>query len=190
MRIPLFCLAALAAGSMALVGCSTAPETTQERHQLTSDAKSSLSDLTAQDPGLNDLLKNSYGYAIFPSVGKGAAGIGASYGRGEVWANGKLVGYADMTQATIGASLGGQTYAELIVFRTDVALQRFESAQFTFSANASAVAVKAGAAAAARWDDDIVVFQDVKGGLMADASIGGQKFNFIPMGSENNNNGQ
>jgi len=187
MRIPLFCLAALAAGSMALVGCSTAPETTQERHELTTDSKSAVSDFTSQDPGLNDLLKNSYGYAIFPSVGKGAAGIGASYGKGEVWAGEKRVGFADMTQATIGASLGGQTFAELIVFRTPEALQRFESGQYTFSATAAAVAVKAGAANSARWEDDMAVFQDVKGGLMADASIGGQKFNFTSIDSQNNN---
>jgi lipid-binding SYLF domain-containing protein len=165
---------------MALVGCSTAPETQEQRHELTNDSKAALNDFTTQDPGMNDLLKNSYGYAIFPTVGKGAAGIGGSYGQGEVWSDGKRVGFTDMTQATIGASLGGQTFSELIVFRTPEALHRFQAGQFTFDAQAAAVAVKAGAEAEARWQDDIAVFQDVKGGLMADASIGGQKFNYTP----------
>jgi lipid-binding SYLF domain-containing protein len=134
---------------------------------------------------MNQLLKDSYGYAIFPAVGKGAAGLGGSYGKGEVYSGGKLIGYTDMTQATIGASLGGQTFSELIVFRTPEALQKFQSGQLTFDATANAVAIKAGAATSAKWEDDVAVFQDVKGGLMADASIGGQKFNYIPVTTEN-----
>ena len=184
-RIPLFCLAAITAGSMGLVACSTAPETPQQRQELTTNAQASVSNLTTQDPSLNDLLKNSNGYAIFPNVGKGAAGIGAGYGRGEVYSGGNRVGYTDMTQATIGPSLGGQTFVELIVFRTPEALQRFESGQFTFDADASAVAVTAGAGAQVKWASDTAVFIDPKGGLMADAAIGGQKFNFTAQPANN-----
>ena len=123
-------------------------------------------------------FKNSYAYAVFPNIGEGGFIVGGAYGQGEVYHQGKRVGYADMTQATVGASIGGQTYSELIVFRTPQALQNFESGQYTFSADVSGVAAKAGAADNARWENDIAVFADVKGGLMADASVGGQKFNF------------
>jgi lipid-binding SYLF domain-containing protein len=184
-RIPLFCLAAITAGSMGLVGCSTAPETPQARQELTSDSNTAVTALTTKDPSLANLLKNSDSYAIFPTVGKAAAGIGASYGHGEVYQGGKRVGYAEMTAATIGASLGGQSYAELIVFRTPEALQRFESGQFTFDASASAVAVSAGAGDQVKWENDTAVYLDLNGGLMADASIGGQKFNFTAQPANN-----
>ena len=174
--LPLVCLAALTAGSFSLIGCSTAPDTPQARHELTNDSRAEVSDLTTQDPSLNDLLKNSYGYAVFPTIGKG-----------EVWSGGKRVGFTDMTEATIGASLGGQTFSELIVFRTPAALQKFEYGQYTFDASVSAVAVAAGAANQARWSDDVAVFIDPKGGLMADASIGSQKFAFTALAPDQQN---
>jgi lipid-binding SYLF domain-containing protein len=185
MRTRLFCLAVITVGSVALPGCSTAPRTPEERHELTTDSKAAIDNFTSQDPSLTDLLKNSDGYAIFPEVGKGAVAVGADYGQGEVWEGGKRVGFADMTAATIGASFGAQTFAELIVFRTPEALQRFESGQFAFDASASAVALKAGAAREVKWENDVAVFVDPKEGLMADASIGGQQFRFTSLPEAN-----
>ncbi len=180
-RIPMFCLAAAGAAAMFLAGCSTAPQTGSDRSQLQNDSDAALNDLKAQDSSLDNVLRHSYGYAIFPSVGKGAVGVGGAYGQGEVYQGGNLIGYADMTQATAGASIGGQTFAELIVFQSGDALQRFEAGQLTFDADASAVAAKDGAAANARWENGIAIFTDVKGGLMADAAVGGQKFNYEPV---------
>jgi lipid-binding SYLF domain-containing protein len=181
MRLPMYCLATIGAAAMFLGGCSTAPNTDTGRSELKNDSDAALNDFKAQDPGLNNLLQNSYGYAIFPTVGKGAVGVGGSYGQGEVCQGDHCVGYADVTGATVGASLGGQTYAELIVFRTPQALQQFESGQVTFTADVSASAIKAGASDNAKWANDITVFTDIKGGLMGDASVGGQKFNYEPM---------
>jgi lipid-binding SYLF domain-containing protein len=177
-RIRLVCLTALAAGSVAFTGCSTVPETPQGRSELTNDSTAAFHDFLTRDPSLTAFLKKSTAYAIFPSIGRGAVVFGGSYGRGEVWLHDKQIGYADVTSATFGASVGGQSYAQLIVFRTPRALERFQTGQYTFNANASAVAVQAGSAQQAKWDDDITVFIDPKGGFMADASIGGQKFNF------------
>ena len=103
MRFPLFCLAAVGAAAMFLGGCSTAPETNTDRTELNNDTQAAMNDFKAQDPSLDNLLGNSYGYAIFPSVGKGAVGVGGAYGQGEVYQGSKLVGYADMTQASVGA---------------------------------------------------------------------------------------
>ena len=181
MRLPLFCLALVGAATMFLGGCSTAPTTDTGRNELHNDSDAALNDFKAQDPSLDNLLHNSFGYVIFPTVGKGAVGVGASYGQGEVCQQGKCVGYADITGATVGASLGGQTYAELIVLRTPEAMQKFQSGQYTFTADASAAAIKAGASDNAKWANDVAVFVNVKGGLMGDASVGGQKFNYQPM---------
>ena len=180
-RIRLVCLTALAAGSVTFTGCSTVPDTAQGRSELTSDSTTAFHDFLNHDPSLRDFLKKSTAYAIFPDIGRGAVVFGGSYGRGEVWQAGKQIGFADVTTATFGASVGGQNYAQLIVFRTPQALERFQTGQYTFNANASAVAVKSGSAQQAKWDDDIAVFIDPKGGLMADASIGGQKFNFTAL---------
>jgi lipid-binding SYLF domain-containing protein len=115
---------------------------------------------------------------IFPSVGKGGVIVGGAYGRGEVYEQGQLVGYADVTQATVGAQLGGQTFSELIVFENREAMDRFKRGNFEFAANVSAVALKAGAAAAARYTNGVAVFVKPEGGAMFEASIGGQKFTF------------
>jgi lipid-binding SYLF domain-containing protein len=125
-------------------------------------------------------LNKSDGYVIFPTVGKGAVGIGGSYGRGEVFEHGIFVGYADISQGTIGLQLGGQTFTEVIAFADDPAMKKFESGQFAFDANASAVAMKSGAASTDTYTNGVAVFVDVQGGLMAEAAIGGQSFTYQP----------
>ncbi|MGD0540762.1 MAG: YSC84-related protein [Tepidisphaeraceae bacterium] len=178
MRFPTFILAAVGAAALLLGGCSTEPDTSAGQAQLQNDSPTAVKDFIAVDPSFDSLIHNSYGYAIFPSIGKGAVGVGGAYGHGEVFERGKRVGYADMTQATVGASIGGETYAELILFQNPEALQRFKTGQLTFAADASAVAAKAGAAADAKWEDGMSVFINVNGGLMTEASVGGQKFNY------------
>jgi lipid-binding SYLF domain-containing protein len=130
------------------------------------------------DPGLRHFLDNAYGYVVFPNVGSGAAGIGGSYGHGEVYQQGKFIGYADISQWTIGAQLGGQSFGEVIAFERPWSLRQFEAGQTTFDANASAVAVKAGADATAAYSNGVAVFTQAGGGLMLQAAIGGQTFSF------------
>ena len=107
--------------------------------------------------------------------------LGGAYGRGEVYERGQRIGYSDITQATIGLQAGGQSFSELIVFENAAALDRFKTGKFSFSANASAVAVKAGAAGAANFKDGMAVFVKPQGGLMFEASIGGQEFSYKPL---------
>src|SRR5206468_8471628 len=105
---------------------------------------------------------------------------GAAYGRGTVYEGGKQIGYADMSQGSVGAQIGGETYSELIVFQTPEALFKFKNNNFTFGANATAVALSAGAAAGTEFKDGSAIFMETKGGLMADASLAGQKFTYVP----------
>jgi lipid-binding SYLF domain-containing protein len=184
MRLPSFVLAAVGAAAMFLGGCTSPPQPGPDRTQLKNDSDAALNDFKSQDPTLDNWMHNSYAYAIFPSIGKGAVGVGGAYGQGEVFEQGNLVGYAEMNQATVGASIGGQTYAELIVFRTPEALHSFQNGEYTLAADASAVAAKAGAAADAKWANDVAVFTDVKGGLMGELSVGGQKFDFHPLNQQ------
>jgi len=163
-----------------LVGCATEPKGPGEQQALRARADGSLGEMKAEDPGLNSFLSNAYGYAIFPSVGKGGFIVGGGYGRGEVYEQGRFVGFADITQATLGLQAGGQTFSQLIVFQNKEAADRFKYGKMKFAANVSAVALKAGAAASAKYSDGVAVFVKPQGGLMFEASVGGQEFGFTP----------
>ena len=127
---------------------------------------------------MEHLFKTSSGYVIFPNVGKGAAGVGEAAGKGTVYQRGVPVGTAQMVQVTVGAQAGGQAYREIIFFESKDALDRFMQNKVEFSAQTSAIAVKAGASANANYRDGVVVFSQEKGGLMLEASLGGQKFTY------------
>jgi len=147
---------------------------------LQDDTVAALHQMYAQDPTLQPFLSHSAGYAIFPAVGKGAIGIGGAFGRGQVYQGGQFIGYAALSQATIGLQVGGQGYSEILAFESPDALANFEGGRFTFAATASAVIIKAGGGAAAKYDDGVSVFVNPNGGLMLEAAIGGQSFNYLP----------
>jgi lipid-binding SYLF domain-containing protein len=146
-------------------------------------------------------FKMSYGYAVFPTIGKGGIGVGGAYGSGQVYAHDKYVGDAKMTQLTVGFQLGGQAYSQIIFFQDQRAFNEFTSGNFEFSAQASAVAITAGASASAGttgesagasggkkdaktaggYHKGMAVFSVAKGGLMYEAALGGQKFSYKPL---------
>jgi lipid-binding SYLF domain-containing protein len=140
------------------------------------EVQAALKRAEKRDPGLKPFLKKARGYAVFPSVGKAAAVVGAAFGKGEVFEQGKLVSYAGIVQATIGVQIGGGTFTEIIAFENKPTLERFRRGRFAFAANASAVMVKAGAAASADYEKGAAVFVLAQGGMMLEVSVGGQKF--------------
>lgn len=172
---------ALAAGGGVPLGCETAPTTEAERTSLSASSQAAMETFIAEDPSLQQLLDRAAGWAIFPEVGKAGLGIGGSFGRGEVYERGVLIGFADITQGTIGLQAGAQTFSELVVFMLQEDLNRFKEGEFRLAANASAVAIKPGAAASANLRNDVLVFVRTTGGLMAEAAVGGQVFRFEPL---------
>lgn len=170
----------LVAGVACTTACSTAPESQTGKDQLEDRAAQTLETAKKNDPSLKKLLDEAKGYAVFPTVGKGAIGIGGAYGRGVLYEGGKAIAYCDLTQASIGLQLGGQAYSEIIAFESEASLGRFKSGNFTFSAQATAVALKSGAGANAKYADGVAVFTMGESGLMYEASIGGQKFSCQP----------
>lgn len=140
-----------------------------------------MEDFRRRDPTLAHFFDTSAGYVVFPKVTKGAAGVGAAHGDGGVvYENGVAVGFSEVTQVTLGVQLGGQEYQELIFFEDTAALNTFKRGNMEFSANASAVGATSGAGAASDFDDGVAVFTAPLGGLMFEASIGGQKFSYVP----------
>lgn len=151
---------------------------TAKELKIFKDAENAKTSLLKNDNGLERFFENSAGYVIFPNVGKGGFIIGGASGTGVVYQDGDVVGMADLKKLSIGLQAGGQAIIEIIFFETDTDLDRFKEDDFQFSAEASAVAVKSGIAFNAKYKDGVAVFALPKAGLMADASVGGQKFEY------------
>lgn len=143
-------------------------------------------------------FEKAYGYAVFPTIGKGGIGIGGAHGKGRVYVGGKHVGDTSMTQLTAGFQLGGQAFSQIIFFEDKRAFDEFTGGNFEFGAQATAVAITAGASAGTsttgtsagasggehdaatvgKYYKGMAVFTVAKGGLMYEATVGGQKFNY------------
>jgi lipid-binding SYLF domain-containing protein len=145
---------------------------------LESDAEIAKAEFIKTDPMMKSLFNNSYGYVIFPNIGKGGIGIGGAAGNGIVYQRGSVIGKAKMKQVSIGFQFGGQAYREVIFFEGEYNLDQFKQNKFEFSAQASAVAVTSGASANVKYANGVMIFTQTKGGLMYEASIGGQKFDY------------
>ncbi|MBW1806512.1 MAG: hypothetical protein JRJ06_09205 [Deltaproteobacteria bacterium] len=130
------------------------------------------------DPGMQAWFREAYAYAVFPSVGKGGFGIGGAHGKGLVYEQGNLVGKSTLTQLTIGFQLGGQAFSEVIFFKNKQAFDHFTQENFEFGAQVSAVALNAGISADMNYSRGVAIVTAPKGGLMYEASIGGQKFSY------------
>jgi lipid-binding SYLF domain-containing protein len=146
----------------------------------------------------SDYFQKSYGYAVFPTIGKGGIGIGAAHGSGHVYEQGKQIGKVTMNQLSVGFQLGGKAFSEIIFFKDKAALDEFTSGNFEFSAGAGATAItasanvsvgttgadaggsisKTDAATAGEFHDGMAVFTIAKGGLMYEATLAGQKFSY------------
>jgi hypothetical protein len=141
---------------------------------------------------------SAHGYAVFPTIGKGGLGVGGAFGKGRVYRQGRHVGDTSMTQVTVGFQLGGQAYSQIVFFEDERAFREFTSGNFEFGAEASAVAITAAAGAKANtagssagvsggrhdaklagaYHKGLATFTVAKGGLMYEATIGGQKFTY------------
>lgn len=166
-----------------LLAVNTASAKRDDRGETHQKVEQIKKDWQAKDASFNRSLKKAYAYAIFPEVGKGGFIIGASHGAGEVYKKGKLIGYTKMTQTTVGAQVGGQTYAEVILFKNKKALDRFKAGRFEGGAAATAIGGKKGAAKASKYKDGVAIMVLPIKGAMAEASGGGQKFAFEPVGN-------
>tara|TARA_B100001989_G_scaffold176165_1_gene127360 strand:+ start:770 stop:1387 length:618 start_codon:yes stop_codon:yes gene_type:complete len=127
---------------------------------------------------LESYFKKSRGFAVFPNIGKGGIGIGGARGKGEVFEKGNVIGSTTLTQVSIGFQLGGQAFSQIIFFKNKKSLERFTEGNFEFGASASAALISEGANASADYSDGVAVLTFSKGGLMYEASLGGQKFSY------------
>jgi lipid-binding SYLF domain-containing protein len=163
---------------------------------------SSTINVFKQSPQVQPYFKNAYGYAVFPTIGKGGLVIGGAYGKGQVYRGGKVTGITKLMKVSVGFQAGGQAFSQMIFFQDKRAYDEFTSGQFAFDAQASAVAItagvqaqagstgatagasagpKTGAHAETSYYKGMAIFVHAKGGLMYEAAIAGQKFSFEPL---------
>ena len=165
---------------LALSFTNTSAAQSADDKALIADAKAGTEDFIHTDALMKNLFDNAYGYAIFPNIGKGAVTVGGATGNGIVYEKGAMIGKAKMIQISVGFQFGGQAYREVIFFENKETLDRFKENKIEFSAQASAVAAKKGASTNVKYTNGVLIFTQQKGGLMYEASIGGQKFKFTP----------
>jgi lipid-binding SYLF domain-containing protein len=176
-----FCLTALLLAAAWIAPAGAAGWNPQGESQQLEAAEATIATFKATDSGLADYFKKAYGYAVFPTIGKGGFIFSGAYGQGVVYQKGKPIGTTSVTQASVGLTIGGQTSSELLFFRDKAALDNFQGGNYEFSAQASAVIAREGAAAKTSYDNTgVAVFVHVLGGAMLEASIGGQKFAYQP----------
>jgi lipid-binding SYLF domain-containing protein len=168
----------LALSLFALTGTATAGWDPNGKAQMIANANATVAEFKKADSSLQTFFNKAYGYVVFPTIGKGGFIVGGATGRGVVYGGGTPIGVSRLSQGTFGAQIGGQAYSQMIFFEDKGAFERFKSGNLKFSAQATAVAVTEGAAKAQPYENGVAVFTLVKGGLMAEATIGGQHFSY------------
>jgi len=166
--------------TLAIFSLSATAWTPSANDELELRVQSAILTAKDKDPGLQTWFDSAAAYAVFPRVGKGGIGIGGAHGKGIVIQGDRTIGETSLTQVTYGFQLGGQVYIELIFFKDQAAVDTFKRGEFEMGAQASAVALTAGASADANYSKGVAVFTIAEGGLMYEATIGGQKFKFEP----------
>jgi lipid-binding SYLF domain-containing protein len=166
------------AAALAIAPLLAAPSHTSIKADLHADVLKTVATFQSKDPGLKKFFDGAVGYAVFPGIAQGALGVGAATGGGELLVGGNAVGKTGLSQVTVGLQVGGQSYAEIIFFETQAALDGFKKGSFAFAAEAKAVALTSGASANAAYTGGVAVFTATNGGLMYSAAIGGQKFSY------------
>ena len=178
--------AVLVAGlSLAVIATShraIAQDTDYDLEKKKLEVAQAIESITTDDADVQRFFDTSYGYAVYPSVGKGGFVVGGAHGTGLVYEQGALVGKTDLKQVNVGLQLGGQSYIQVIFFKGKEDLDRFKAGNLEFSGQASAVAITEGASADIDYSKGVAVISKAKGGLMYEASLGGQKFGYKPIG--------
>jgi lipid-binding SYLF domain-containing protein len=137
-----------------------------------------------KDTTIAALFSSSAGYVVIPTVGKGGLIVGGAHGNGEGFEGGAYIGAVSVSEVSIGAQVGGQSYSQVVFFETPEALQKLKDNSFQFAAEVSAIGVDQGVAKNAKFKDGVATFVIPKQGLMASAAVGGQKLSFEPVGGK------
>jgi lipid-binding SYLF domain-containing protein len=168
--------AALSIGALFAVNALAADE-------MATRANQTVAEFQSANPNLKSFMNSAAGYAVFPSVGKGGLVVGGARGSGVLFQNGAIVGRTTLTQGSIGAQAGGQTFSQIICFESPTALSSFKDGKFSLSADVNAIAISTSVSKTVplTYTRGVAVFTMARSGLMVQAAVGGQRFTFEPL---------
>ena len=173
--------AVLALGLGGAVGCSHSAPTGAKAVQQQNEAANALAEIRSEQPGVDGVLNAAAGYAVFPNVGAaGALFVGGAHGQGVLYEGGRVTGFVELNQGSVGLTLGGKTYAQILILHTPMEVAQLKAGKFEVGASVSAVILTAGAGAQGTLDPNTSVIINVHGGLMAGITANGQSFKFAP----------
>lgn len=169
---------AVALLALSLLGCVTAPVVyDQERADAAEEALASF----RQQETLEPFFEQALAYAIFPANWRAGSGFGGAFGNGWLFENGEVTGRALMTEVFVGPNLGIQADRKILFFRSEGALDQFKRGRFEFTGQANASAATVGKAITPGYHPDVAMFVQVRGGLLLEASVGTQRYDFFPL---------
>lgn len=157
------------------------PAQTNNLESLQAEAQQTINIFKQNDPNIETFFHNSAAYAVFPKVGEGAFIVGGAHGQGLVYQNGQPIGETTVTKGTVGAQVGGESFAEVIFFQNQQSLQQFKQGNFEWSGGVNAVGANSSVGAVTNYRNGVAVFTTSRKGLMAKAAVGAQKFTFQPL---------
>ena len=171
--------------TMVVTACgSAAPKSQSDPYALQDKSAAALQSMMTKDPSLRQVLDGAAGYVVLPEIGKAGLVVGGAHGRGVLYERGgRFVGFVELSQASVGAQAGAQSYTELIVFQMPSDVQKVKGGDYSLGANASAIVLSAGAGAGAQFNDGVAVFVEPQGGAMAELSLSGQRLKYAPKGT-------
>jgi lipid-binding SYLF domain-containing protein len=181
-RIPTLVLLGVLSACVATTACGGNQKgaTSDGKVERVEGVEDAVAAFKQKDPSIAQLFSSAAGYVVFPTVGEGGFIIGGGHGSGEAYEGGAYTGRVTVSELSVGAQVGGQSYSQVVFFETPVDFKRLKENQFKFDAEVSAVAADQGVAKNAKFNNGIMTFIIPKGGLMAAASVGGQKLDFTP----------
>ena len=165
-------------GALIALGCASAPETRHDQVSLEDRADATLEQMVQDDPTLGAALARAPGYVVFPRIGEGGFIVAGATGVGVVYERGNPIGYAELGEVSVGAQAGGQSYSQLVIFENQDSLERLKLGNFDLTTDVTATAITSGSAASIRFEGGVAVFTEYESGLMAEASVGGQRITF------------
>ena len=166
---------------MALLLAASTSTLTARAEDLKAKAEEAVGNFKLADPGLTNFFAKAAGYVILPKVGEGGFIFGGEKGDGLVYEKEKLTGKVTMKGFSVGAQVGGGSFAEVIFFETAEGLKAFKETKYEMSAKAKANVAASGVSQNAKYDQGVAVFTLPTSGVMLAAAIGGQKFEFSPL---------
>ena len=175
-------LATTLVGMLAVGAWLAVPAAAQDEDDL-EEIREVMAEMVEGDAGMAEWFSDSYAYAVFPSVGKAGFGIGGAHGGGIAFVGGTPAGKTELSALSIGFQVGGQKFVEVIFFKDQTAWSDFTRGNFEFDAQVSAVAFTSGVSADLAYNGGVAVVTMARGGLMYEASVGGQKFDYEPYGN-------